>query len=53
MKYLCKKACEWQAFKAIKGQVLTVAEMVSGGTQLPTEVVETLVRIGCLVPVTE
>lgn len=53
MKYLCKTGCEWRAFKATAGQLLTAADLVSDGQPLPTEVVGTLVRIGCLEPVTE
>lgn len=53
MKYLCKKECGWGTFSAKKGDVLTASDLVSGGEPLPEDVVKVLVRIGCLVPVTE
>ncbi len=54
MKYLCKKNCDWQGFSAKKGDPVTAAEMVTAdGTKVPQVVIDTLVRMGCLVPVTE
>lgn len=53
MKYLCKKGCSWGTFAAKAGDTLTTAELVSDGKPLPADVVTTLVRMGCLVTVTE
>lgn len=54
MKYTVKKNCDWQGFSGKKGQTLTAAEMLTAdGSPVPQVVIDTLVRMGCLVPVTE